>query len=208
MRTSLAWLALIPLLLASGCASMMSGRHQAVSFKSLPDGADVIVDGEKLGTTPVVAQVRRGKQKVAILRKAGYVDDQFKLETKWNYWMLGNLIFLQLTPFVSTTERKNGTNVEYSPDHYYSVLEPADSPNLPFPAQARRTRIARFIAVCHQTLARDLAAGEGEHLDALWQIAGTPREQRDDLLVKLREALRRSPQLPAFAEAAGRILVP
>lgn len=208
MRRLVAAVLLLPLLLCAGCASIMTGFEQPVSFKSQPSAADVLVKGQKVGVTPLVANIRKGKDTTVVVRKAGYVDDSFKLETAWNYWMLGNLIFLNATPFVSTTERKNGSNVEYAPDHYYSVLDPVDSPDLAYPVVARRARVARFLSVCNAGLSRDLAAGRGEYVDALWQVAAVPEERREAVLKALRDARNRNAVLPAFTESAVRILVP
>ena len=210
MKKILAFLSLaVAATAGSGCATIISGKTQQVSFKSLPPGATVTVNGQRVGVTPVVAEVKRDKASAVVIHKEGCEDDRFTLDHSWNAWMLGNFIFggLPLTPLSCTTDRQNGANVEYDPDHYYSVLDPSGTEATMSRADARRHRLARFIAVSDAQLSQDIAAGEGEYLDAVWQILAIPKDRRDDDLKKLRDIRARYKKIPDFAEAAGRALV-
>ena len=83
-----AWLELLLLLSAAGCATAIHGRKQEVDFSSDPSGATVLVDGVNVGTTPTSAMlVRRDSHSVRI-EKQGYVPYEASLgstsEDRWN----------------------------------------------------------------------------------------------------------------------------
>jgi hypothetical protein len=76
-----------------GCATIISGSSDSVSFDSNPPGATVFVDDQKVGLTPCVAPVSR---------QWGYGDIRFALGGNElaaevprvvNGWYFGNLIF-------------------------------------------------------------------------------------------------------------------
>jgi len=45
--------------LSTGCASIVKGTTQAVPISSDPSGADVLVDGNLVGTTPTTVELKR-----------------------------------------------------------------------------------------------------------------------------------------------------
>lgn len=200
---------LLPVLCAllCGCATVVSSPRQKLVFRSLPQGAEVIVNGESYGRTPVTAAVPRVRENSVVLRLAGYEEDRFTIGTGWNPWMLGNVVFFGGMPFATTTDRLNGANIRYDEDRFYSVLDPLGTENRLTRAEARRQRLVRFVAVNEASLSRDLARGAGEYLDAVWQITATPGEARIDGLKTLRALRSRYPAPPDFAEAAGKALV-
>ncbi len=58
---------------SSGCAAVIKGRKAPVTFTSDPPGAEVYVDGELVGVTPLTAQVPQGNHGV-VAKKAGFGD--------------------------------------------------------------------------------------------------------------------------------------
>lgn len=52
-RLVLFFLGILALCFTSGCASLISGSTQPVTFNSSPDGASVTLSGQVLGKTPV-----------------------------------------------------------------------------------------------------------------------------------------------------------
>ena len=194
-------------LLASGCATVISSPRKQIVFRSLPQGAEVSVNGVSYGRTPTTATIPRSKQNAVVIRAAGYEEDRFTIGTGWNPVVLGNLIFIPWTPLSSTTDRANGANIRYKEDHFYSVLDPVGTEGTLTRAQARRQRLVRFVAVNDAALSRDLANGSGEYVDAVWQITATPADARGEALKTLRSLRLAHPSPPDFAEAAGRALV-
>ena len=58
-----------------GCATILAGKGPVeVPTATTPPGADVYLDGNRLGTTPVKVQVERRKSHTLVFKLAGYKD--------------------------------------------------------------------------------------------------------------------------------------
>src|SRR5687768_9834532 len=93
-------------LVASGCASILKGREQTVSFKSDPSDAKVVISDAwqgrevQVGSTPFTTSLRRGagyfkKARYNVtFEKPGYRTEAVVLEgTPGGWYMGGNLLF-------------------------------------------------------------------------------------------------------------------
>jgi len=66
----------------SGCATILAGKGPVnVPTNTDPAGAEVFLDGNRLGTTPVTVQVERKKPHTLVFKKAGYKDASCLLGT-------------------------------------------------------------------------------------------------------------------------------
>ena len=74
------WVLAIALALG-GCATIFSAGPDPVSFRSDPAGADVIVNGEKLGETPITLQLEPSKTYTVTFHRDGYADVTTTLTT-------------------------------------------------------------------------------------------------------------------------------
>ena len=74
----------------AGCATLMSGTTQRVSFKSNPPGAHVVF-GNQSGTTPVTLEIPKG-HKEAVAISNGSDTRLISLERKVNPYTWLNLI--------------------------------------------------------------------------------------------------------------------
>jgi hypothetical protein len=92
------------LCLTTGCASIVSGTHQKVTFNSNPSGAKVsIVDGKgetvSEGTTPFTAELRKGNPYFQpgkynlTFTKEGHAEYKQELKSTVNGWYFGNFGF-------------------------------------------------------------------------------------------------------------------
>lgn len=66
-------LALITFSLA-GCAAILGSKQKDFDLQSTPQGADVFLDGNRLGTTPVKVRLSNQAQHTFVFRKEGYKD--------------------------------------------------------------------------------------------------------------------------------------
>lgn len=65
-------------LLGSGCATLFTGAVKTVAITSHPEGAEVLVDGQTRGFTPMALQYSGMTKDVRMtLRKPGYRDHHF-----------------------------------------------------------------------------------------------------------------------------------
>ncbi len=64
---------------APGCASIFSSGPKSVDFNTEPTQADVLVNGQKMGTTPVTLKLHPSKQYTITYRKEGFKDANVSL---------------------------------------------------------------------------------------------------------------------------------
>jgi uncharacterized protein YceK len=81
-------------LVVTGCATIVSGSKQKVSFNSTPAKASVLVNGVQIGYTPFETKLKRGVKahKVKIVLE-GYKPYEATLTRKFNGWYIGNIAF-------------------------------------------------------------------------------------------------------------------
>jgi PEGA domain-containing protein len=112
--------ALVLVLTLSGCATIVDGTSQPVTFNSEPNRAKILINGVQVGVTPLTIQVKRAKNTMIVAKKDGYESQQLPLQTKTNTYFWGNILFL----YGSTTDYASDAMVEYSPNMYFITLDP------------------------------------------------------------------------------------
>ena len=80
-------------LTATGCATMVNGRHQEVLVLSEPSGASIRLNGADVGSTPTTVRMRRRGVAVLVIDKVGYTAARISVSKRESGWMFGNLIF-------------------------------------------------------------------------------------------------------------------
>lgn len=90
--------------LSSGCASIVSDSNWPVAINSSPDGADFIVTDKRgmrvhSGRTPSTVTLKSGDgyfssaSYTVTIKKDGYNDKTFVIESSMNGWYVGNILF-------------------------------------------------------------------------------------------------------------------
>ena len=195
----------------SGCATILDGSSQPLTFNSSPNGARIYVNGMELGTTPLTMAVKRSKTTMILAKKDGYEDQQLALQTKTNFTFWGNIIS---GGFVgSTTDYFSDAMIEYSPNMYYITLNPIpllQSNNGGISVdRGARTRIEHesirterqvrsFILRNHAYLTTDISRGQGEYLSSLYAMLQLPAN--GETLKRLRSIAARHQEPLSFAE--------
>lgn len=85
---------------ATGCATIINGRSQDVSFASSPPGAMVKLDNGVQTTTPGKITLKRNQDYNAVVSKEGFPERKVQVESKPSWWLLGNLLIGGLIGFV------------------------------------------------------------------------------------------------------------
>ena len=62
-------------LLSTGCATIIKGTTQAIPVSSDPAGADILVDGMLVGTTPSDVEFKRKRDHLVVIEKENYAED-------------------------------------------------------------------------------------------------------------------------------------
>ena len=113
----------VSMLVLPGCATMLSGSTQSVSFSSSPSGATVMHNGRALGQTPLQVNIDRGEGGNVTFAMEGYstasvpMQESVNWTTGWNlftFWILGFIV-----------DAVSGSLWKYSPDSYHGMLTPA-----------------------------------------------------------------------------------
>ena len=111
----------------NGCAygTLIRGSKQEVLFNSQPDGADVSVDGQTIGKTPVKWDLPRKKGALVEFKKAGCERKQVMVNSYTSPIVLANLI-----PFIffglivgGVIDMMSGGAYNLEPDPVYTSLE-------------------------------------------------------------------------------------
>jgi uncharacterized protein YceK len=76
----------------SGCATIMHGGNQPVGISSNPSGAQVFVDNQVVGVTPVTATLARKDHHTVRVEMPGYAPYEMKLTRGMSGWVWGNLV--------------------------------------------------------------------------------------------------------------------
>ena len=77
----------------TSCATILSGTSDEIYFSSDPKGADIMLDGLKLGKTPATVSIKRpgfGNKEIT-LKLDGYEDRTFMLQKEFNVMAICNL---------------------------------------------------------------------------------------------------------------------
>jgi hypothetical protein len=99
-------LAVLMLCLA-GCATIFGSRQKAFDLRSEPDGAEVFLDGARLGTTPFKLKLSNQKEHTFVFRKAGYKEVSCTLAKGTSAgWVIADIL-LGLVPVVIDAATEN-----------------------------------------------------------------------------------------------------
>jgi hypothetical protein len=165
MKQLVSILFLVAISLASGCASIVSGTDQKLTFNSEPDGATVTVSGRVLGKTPFTVPVDKGKNQSLVFEKEGYKTFTTQLSTTMNAWFFGNIVLGGVIG--STTDGVSGAIHEFSPDQYFVTLTPDTTSGV---SSSDVKRVKEIIIAFSSEFRKQLAIGGGELVDVVVSI--------------------------------------
>jgi hypothetical protein len=121
----ISFLIIILLLFSSGCATLLTGTKDTISFNSTPQGAAVYKDGIELCTTPCRMPVKRSINSSEIEFKLdGYESRYFTLDKEMNFVSVLNLGNL----FGWAVDAATGSIVKYSRKSYDLTMKSGSLP--------------------------------------------------------------------------------
>lgn len=132
-------------LLSGGCASIVKGTTQAIPIASDPAGADVKIDGTKVGQTPMSIDAKRKTDHLITIEKTGYQVEGVALTRNVGGAVFGNIVAGGLIGWgvdAMSGAQYNLTpttiNVKLKPANGAEGDNPAQSPAVIFIAELRR----------------------------------------------------------------------
>ena len=187
-----------PAMLLSGCASIVSGTKDSVTFNSNPEEATVLLNGTAMGKTPLTLRLKKKTGQTLAFEKEGYDPVTLKMDTRLNPWFWGNILLGGMLG--STTDAASGAIYKYAPNQYMVTLPPSASARLETHTaisadQERKDYIVRN----YQVLLKDLQDGGGEHLTALLALLDVPDDQSEGATRRLRALSEAYPDIVDFA---------
>ena len=187
------------LVLFTGCASIISGRHQAVTFKSSPDEATVSIDGRAIGKTPITTQVdRKSGAQVVTIEKQGYKTETIQLKSTVNGWLFGN--FLLGGVFGSTTDSVTGAAYAYSQDQFFITLNPIGASTLP-----ASTEVKTFVVTNYKSITEELNTKPDQYMKALFALMKVKPEQEADYTQKIKALADENKDIVGFADKVAEL---
>jgi hypothetical protein len=204
-----------------GCATMMSGTTQEMSFQSSPD--DVVVtlirkvkvakpssvktglqfdlheETRILGKTPVTLQLdKTDDPQSVVFSKEGYKPVTMKLSTTLDGWFWGNIVFGGF--FGSTTDSMSGAVHEYAPSQFFVTINPEMSTTIDqSTGQPQRDKALAFIVRRYTSLMADLSKGIGEDWSALKGLLHIGQGQEPEARKKIQALAMVYPDIAVFA---------
>lgn len=122
MKSSRLVLLSLVVLSLTGCASVLKGTDQVLTFTSDQDGAQVLLDGVSVGVTPVSMKVKKNSKSTVMVKKDGFRTQTMPLDKKYDGVALLNIFW-----DFSTTDLITGAAYEYEPNTYYFKLLKEDA---------------------------------------------------------------------------------
>ncbi|MCK5894479.1 MAG: PEGA domain-containing protein [Endozoicomonadaceae bacterium] len=87
-------LCIIAVLLLSGCATIFTGSFDNVTFKSIPDGAKVHINGNLVGKTPMTLLIKRNISPPQVMfRLDDYESRHIMMNNSFNVVSIFNFFF-------------------------------------------------------------------------------------------------------------------
>lgn len=152
-----------------GCATVIKGTDQNVTFRTEPEGAQVTVSGRVLGRTPLTANIEKGKHQSFIFEKEGYKTFTGQLSTSTE-GVTFIAVLAGLSGFFSTTtDSTTGAMHQFSPDQYYINLVKDQKDNL---TTNTAPTIRTYVVYNEEKLREEVSIGDGEFLAGLLEIVG------------------------------------
>jgi len=109
----------------TGCATLFSGSSDEVSLSSDPKGANVYVNGDNRGKTPITLSLKKGKEYSIEFEKDGYEKKTWHLSYSLG---AGWLILDVLAGLVGIiVDASTGAWNEFNDDSYKARLEKIES---------------------------------------------------------------------------------
>ena len=85
--------AVVSSVVIAACASIMHGTHEDIGISSTPSSAQVTIDGQITGTTPVVTHLTRKENHIVRIEMPGYQPYEGTITHSVSGWVWGNIVF-------------------------------------------------------------------------------------------------------------------
>ena len=159
----------------TGCATILGGSSQTLTVNANVEGAEVFLNEQLLGVTPLIANIERGQEGLLRVTAEGYQPYQIALNKKITSLFWVNI--LSGGGFGSTTDYATGAMYEYEPSTYMVSLQLSEQLGLEERQEWMRMEGLRsFVLLNNEAILSDLANGKGDYLDLLFELLSVQLE--------------------------------
>lgn len=106
----------------SSCATIMNGSTQKIGISSSPTGANVIVDNQPRGITPLFVDLKRKDTHLVRMEKPGFDLFETAITRHISGWVWGNIVFGGLIGLV--VDAISGGIHRLEPEQIHATLTP------------------------------------------------------------------------------------
>lgn len=107
----------------SSCATIMNGTTQKIGISSSPTGANVSVDNQPRGMTPLFVDLKRKDTHLVRMEKSGFDVFETAITRHTSGWVWGNIIFGGLIGLA--VDAISGGIHRLEPEQIHATLSPA-----------------------------------------------------------------------------------
>ena len=178
------------LLSLTGCATIFSGTKEKVTIDSQPQGAEVRIDGEYAGKTPITFLIERKTigQRFFTLTHEGYQSKRMRLDKGFN-----PVTLINCTSWPSwLTDGLTGAMFTYSPNSYFIPLseDPAGkSPDSNLEANSVVDPAMQYMLFNFDAIKTDIVQGGGHNFSAFATLLNVSNENQSDFLNGMRASM-------------------
>jgi len=194
----LVWGLLPFMMLISGCATIVDGRTQEVTFQTSPEGATVSVDGRIMGRTPLTVRLDRKGHQSALITKPGYRTETRRLTSLVNGWFWGN-IPLGIIPGMLVDSFSGAVNELY-PSQYFVTLGLQHMLGEALDREQRIARAKEYLTQFHRQIFADIAKNGGPHLSKLMLELDIPAVNQLDAIDRMKSMATLYTDVPTYAD--------
>ena len=115
------------LMVLAGCATIVKGTTQTIPISSVPDRADVTLDGILYGQTPIDLEVKRKRNHLVVIKKAGFQSKSIPITKNFGGAVWGNPLAGGLIGW--GVDATSGAQYNLSPKVISIKLEPVNGEN-------------------------------------------------------------------------------
>jgi len=113
-RKMLACVLMVMVMLSlTSCATILKQKSRTVSFDSNPQGADVYIDGNRMGKTPFPLSLSNLKSVTVTFKKDGYEDKTYIINTKvGGGWVVADIFGFTIVNILVDACTENWLNLD------------------------------------------------------------------------------------------------
>tara|TARA_R110002072_G_scaffold33030_5_gene100228 strand:+ start:12775 stop:13365 length:591 start_codon:yes stop_codon:yes gene_type:complete len=154
-----------PIIMASGCATLIDGSTETLTFESKPSAAKIFINNTEVGKTPLTIEVAKGDRQTFSIEKEGYSAAKGELETSTSPWFYANALGGVMSTTSTMVDKSTDALYQFETNNYFADLKIKNERS----SDAKRN-VRKFIILNNELIRVDIAKGQGEWLDALKEM--------------------------------------